>query len=199
MPRCPSLRENGIDGTDRSAESGEEVPGRRAEHGHRTHRNTSPPFLQLGKRRPRAPGRGERGRFGVGAGTGLFVSMCSAEIGNQPTLTKECYLTDSATMHFYPFAFPLAYPPRCVGGRKGPRLAFSDLVTVSVEPGGSASQSTHFQSSPRPCCITRPPATVSAWICSPCRPAMIPPVHTMLGRCAGTAQTYWPLCPFWQL
>lgn len=30
--------------------------GLRAEHGHRTHRNTSPPFLQLGKCRPGGPG-----------------------------------------------------------------------------------------------------------------------------------------------
>ena len=29
--------------------------GRRPEHGHRTHRNTSPLFFQLGKRRPRGP------------------------------------------------------------------------------------------------------------------------------------------------
>lgn len=38
---------------DRSAESGKR---RRAVHCHRINRNTSPPFPQLGKRRPRAPG-----------------------------------------------------------------------------------------------------------------------------------------------
>lgn len=43
--------------TDRSAESRKR---RWAEHCHRTHRTTSPPFSQLGKRRPRAPG-GPRG------------------------------------------------------------------------------------------------------------------------------------------
>ena len=36
--------------------------GRRAEHGHRTHRNTSPLFHQLGKRCPRTPG-GAAGAF----------------------------------------------------------------------------------------------------------------------------------------
>ena len=34
-------------------------------------------------------------------------------------------------MHFYP-----CVPTRRVGGRKGLRLAFSDLAPVSVEPGG---------------------------------------------------------------
>lgn len=34
-------------------------------------------------------------------------------------------------MRFYP-----CVPTRRVGGRKGLRLAISDLVTVSVEPGG---------------------------------------------------------------
>lgn len=39
--------------TNRSAESGKR---QRAVHSHRINRNTSPPFPQLGKRRPRAPG-----------------------------------------------------------------------------------------------------------------------------------------------
>ena len=34
-------------------------------------------------------------------------------------------------MHFYP-----CVPTRRVGGRKGLRLAFSELAPVSVEPGG---------------------------------------------------------------
>ena len=43
--------------------------GRRAEHGHRTHRNTSPPFLQLGKCRPGAR-EGPRG-LSANCGNGL--------------------------------------------------------------------------------------------------------------------------------
>ena len=70
MPRCPSLRENGIDGPTVRLSLGRGA-GRRAEHGHRTHRNTSPPFLQLGKCRPRAPG-GPRGRS-ARCGNGLFA------------------------------------------------------------------------------------------------------------------------------
>ncbi len=90
-------------------------------------------------------------------------------------------------------------PTRRVGGRKGLRLAISDLVTVSVEPGGKRIPIDALPVAARRVLITRHPATMSAWICPPCRPAMIPPVHTMIGRCAGTAQTYWPLCPVWQL
>lgn len=54
--------------TDRSAESGKR---RRAEHGHRSHRNTSPPFPQLGKRRP-GPREGPRGRS-ANCGNNLFA------------------------------------------------------------------------------------------------------------------------------
>lgn len=43
--------------------------GRRAEYGHRTHRNTSPPFLQLGKCRPGAR-EGPRG-LSANCGNGL--------------------------------------------------------------------------------------------------------------------------------
>ena len=63
--RCPAglaWKKNGIDGPTVRLSLGRGA-GRRAEHGHRTHRNTSPPFLQLGKRRPRAPG-GATGAFG---------------------------------------------------------------------------------------------------------------------------------------
>lgn len=54
MPRWPSASENRIGraGAVRlSLGSGAEGL---AEHGHRTHRNTTPPFLQLRKRRPGA-------------------------------------------------------------------------------------------------------------------------------------------------
>mgnify|MGYP007010211646 CR=1 FL=1 len=71
MPRCPSLKgKNGIGGPTVRLSLGRGA-GRRAEHGHRTHRNTSPPFLQLGKCRPRAPG-GPRGRS-ARCGNGLFA------------------------------------------------------------------------------------------------------------------------------
>ena len=62
MPRWPSLKENGIDGPTVRLSLGRDA-GRRAEHGHRTYRNTSPPFLQLGKCRPRGPD-GTPGAFG---------------------------------------------------------------------------------------------------------------------------------------
>lgn len=39
-----------------SIDKGDSITCDSAEHGHRTYRNTSPPFLQLGKRRPRGPG-----------------------------------------------------------------------------------------------------------------------------------------------
>ena len=57
--RCPAglaWKKNGIDGPTVRLSLGRGA-GRRAEHGHRTHRNTSPPFLQLGKCRPRVPDR----------------------------------------------------------------------------------------------------------------------------------------------
>lgn len=53
---------------DRSAESGKR---RRAEHCHRTHRNTSPPFPQLGKRRP--PGTGRAAGRSANCGNNLFA------------------------------------------------------------------------------------------------------------------------------
>ena len=49
--------------------------GRGAEHGHRTHRNTSPPFLQLGKCRPGAR-EGPRG-FRLTAGTAYPLNVFS--------------------------------------------------------------------------------------------------------------------------
>ncbi len=61
-PLAQPRRKNGIDGPTVRLSLGRGA-GRRAEHGHRTHRNTSPPFLQLGKRRPRTPG-GAAGAFG---------------------------------------------------------------------------------------------------------------------------------------
>lgn len=36
-----------------SIDEGDSIAGDSAEHGHRIYLNTSPPFLQLGKRRPR--------------------------------------------------------------------------------------------------------------------------------------------------
>lgn len=75
-------------------------------------------------------------------------------------LTKEYCLTGSATMRFYP-CVPTRVTASLRRWSEGPRLASSDLVTVSVEPGGSASQSTHFQSPSGACCITRPPAAVN--------------------------------------
>ena len=60
-PRWPSLEENGIDGPTVRLSLGRGA-GRRAEHGHRTHRNTSPPFLQLGTAPPDPDGAA--GAFG---------------------------------------------------------------------------------------------------------------------------------------
>lgn len=56
--------------TNRSAESGKR---QRAVHCHRINRNTSPPFPQLGKRRP-SPGPG-RGREGVRLTAGTTYSL----------------------------------------------------------------------------------------------------------------------------
>ena len=84
MPRCPSLKgKNGIGGPTVRLSLGRGA-GRRAEHGHRTHRNTSPPFLQLGKCRPRAPG-GPRGRS-ARCGNGLFAQCVRlrSEINRAP-------------------------------------------------------------------------------------------------------------------
>ncbi|PWM72315.1 MAG: hypothetical protein DBX45_09205 [Oscillospiraceae bacterium] len=72
---------NGIDGPTVRLSLGR-GSGRRAGHGHRTHRKASPPFLQLGKCRPRGP-EGDSGAFGW-LRERPIRSMCSAEIGNQP-------------------------------------------------------------------------------------------------------------------
>ena len=74
MPRWPSLEgKNGIDGPTVRLSLGRGA-GRRAEHGHRTHRNTSPPFLQLGKRRPRTPG-GAAGGVRLAAGMAYLLNV----------------------------------------------------------------------------------------------------------------------------
>ena len=84
MPRCPSLKgKNGIGGPTVRLSLGRGA-GRRAEHGHRTHRNTSPPFLQLGKCRPRAPG-GPRGRS-ARCGNGLFAQCVRLRSEINPNL-----------------------------------------------------------------------------------------------------------------
>lgn len=98
-------------------------------------------------------------------------------------------------MRFYP-----CVPTRRVGGRKGLRLEISDLVTVSVEPGGkripidalpvAARRVLHHEASGDHERVDMPSLQASD---DP------PPVHTMPSRCAGMAQTYWPLRPFWQL
>ena len=73
MPRCPSLRENGIDGTDRSAESGKRC---RAAGGAwppdpSKHFSTVP---STGKTAPPGPGRG-RGGVRLGAGTAYLLNV----------------------------------------------------------------------------------------------------------------------------
>lgn len=82
--RCPAelaYKQNGIGGPTVRLSLGR-VAGRRTEHGHRTYRNTSPPFLQMGKRHHRGPW-GPR-RRSASRGKGTICSVCSAEIGNQP-------------------------------------------------------------------------------------------------------------------
>lgn len=97
-------------------------------------------------------------------------------------------------MRFYP-----CVPTRRVGGRKGLRLAISDLVTVSVEPGGKRIPIDALPVAARRVLHHEASGDHERADMPSLQPAMIPPVHTMPGRCAGMAQTYWLLCPFWQL
>lgn len=106
MPRCPSLKgKNGIGGPTVRLSLGRGA-GRRAEHGHRTHRNTSPPFLQLGKCRPRAPG-GPRGRS-ARCGNGLFAQCVRlrSEI-NHHLLTAFLLEATLRAIHLAPIRFPI--------------------------------------------------------------------------------------------